>query len=109
MKPRYFRLLTEGLSVNHLRLVMGTSMGCMHSFGWGETYPGFMDALMPLACLPVQIAGRNRVWRKRVIGAIRNDPQWEGGEYSVAPPPAAPTAAGLMVTARRAPDRRPIN
>ena len=67
-------LLTQGLHVNHLRLVMGTSMGCMHSFVWGETYPDFMDALMPLACLPVQIAGRNRMWRKMAMDAIRNDP-----------------------------------
>src|SRR5271167_5126381 len=59
-----FHLLKEGLGVNHLRLILGTSMGCMHSFVWGETYPDFMDALMPLACLPVQIAGRNRLWRK---------------------------------------------
>jgi homoserine O-acetyltransferase/O-succinyltransferase len=57
-------LLEKGLAVNHLRLVLGTSMGCMHSWVWGETYPDFMDALMPLACLPVQIAGRNRLWRK---------------------------------------------
>ena len=64
---------------NHLRLVMGTSMGCMHTFMWGETYPDFMDALMPLACLPVQIAGRNRLWRDLVMDAIRNDPQWHEG------------------------------
>src|SRR6185295_6239468 len=57
-----YALVTTGLKVKHLRLVMGTSMGCMHSFIWGETYPDFMDALMPLACLPVQIAGRNRMW-----------------------------------------------
>src|SRR5690348_5936680 len=62
-----YLLLTKGLKVDHLRLVMGTSMGCMHSFVWGEAYPNFMDALMPLACLPTQIAGRNRIWRKMVI------------------------------------------
>jgi homoserine O-acetyltransferase len=73
-------LLTNGLGVNHLRLVLGTSMGCMHSWVWGETYPGFMDALMPLACLPVQIAGRNRIWRKMVIDAIRQDPEWKRTE-----------------------------
>jgi homoserine O-acetyltransferase/O-succinyltransferase len=78
----HYRLLTEGLGVNHLRLVMGTSMGCMQSFVWGETYPDFMDALMPLACLPVQIAGRNRLWRKMVMDGIRNDPDWKGGEYT---------------------------
>ena len=68
------QLLTEGLGVNHLRLVMGTSMGCMHSWVWGETYPDFMDGLMPLACLPVQIAGRNRVWRQALMDSIRLDP-----------------------------------
>ncbi|HEX9457295.1 MAG TPA: alpha/beta fold hydrolase [Candidatus Acidoferrum sp.] len=85
MVAAHHHLLTEGLGVNHLRLVMGTSMGCMHSFVWGETYPDFMDALMPLACLPVQIAGRNRGWRKMLMDAIRNDPEWKGGEYSVEP------------------------
>ena len=72
-----YRLLTEGLHVNHLRLVMGTSMGGMHTWLWGELHPDFMDALMPLASLPTQIAGRNRVWRKLVIDAIRNDPAWQ--------------------------------
>ena len=74
MVAAQYRLLTKGLDVNHLRLVMGTSMGCMHTWVWGETYPDFMDALMPLACLPVQIAGRNRMWRKMVMDAIRSDP-----------------------------------
>src|SRR6267154_5610779 len=64
-------LVEKGLGVNHLRLVLRTSMGCMHSFLWGEAYPDDMDALMPLACLPVQIAGRNRIWRKMVIDGIR--------------------------------------
>src|SRR5271168_3840695 len=70
MVAAHHRLLTEGLGVNHARLVMSTSMGCMHSFVWGETYPDFMDALMPLACVPVRIAGRNRIWRKMVMDAI---------------------------------------
>ena len=65
------RLLTEGLGVTHLRLVMGTSMGGMHTWLWGELHPDMMDALMPLASLPTQIAGRNRVWRRMVIDAIR--------------------------------------
>lgn len=63
-------LLEKGLGVNHLRLILGTSMGCMHSWVWGETFPEFMDALMPLACQPVQIAGCNRLWRKMVIDGI---------------------------------------
>ena len=80
------RLLTEGLRVDHLRLVIGTSMGGMHAWLWGETYPDFMDALMPLGCLPTQISGRNRAWRRVVIDAIRNDPQWKGGSYESQPP-----------------------
>jgi homoserine O-acetyltransferase len=79
------RLLTEGLGVNHLRLVMGTSMGGMHTWLWGERYPAFMDALMPLASLPVQISGRNRVWRRTAMDAIRNDPEWRGGNYTSQP------------------------
>jgi len=79
------RLLTEGLGINHLRLVMGTSMGGMLTWVWGQRYPTFMDALMPLGSLPAQIAGRNRVWRRIVIDAIRNDPEWRGGNYSAQP------------------------
>ncbi len=96
-------LVTQGLKVNHLRLVMGTSMGCMHSFVWGETYPDFMDALMPLACLPVQIAGRNRMWRKMAMDAIEEDPAWQGGEYKKKPLAALRTAADLLVIAGSAP------
>jgi homoserine O-acetyltransferase len=81
-----YRLITEGLGVNHLRLVVGASMGGMHTWLWGEQYPEFMDALMPLASLPTQISGRNRVWRRTVIDAIRNDPAWLGGNYSTQPP-----------------------
>jgi homoserine O-acetyltransferase/O-succinyltransferase len=81
-----YRLLTEGLGVNHARLVMGTSMGGMHTWLWGELHPDFMDALMPLASLPTQISGRNRGWRRIVIDAIRNDPAWNGGEYKTQPP-----------------------
>ena len=103
MVAAHHRLTTEGLGVNHLRLVMGTSMGCMHSFVWGETYPDFMDAVMPLACLPVEIAGRNRVWRKMVMDAIRNDPEWKGGEYSSEPQQALRTALDLLLIAGSAP------
>jgi homoserine O-acetyltransferase/O-succinyltransferase len=80
-----YDLLTQGLGVNHLRLIIGTSMGCMHSWVWGETYPDFMDAMMPLACLPVEIAGRNRIWRKMVIDGIRQDPEWNNGDYTTEP------------------------
>jgi homoserine O-acetyltransferase len=103
MVAAHHLLLTEGLGVNHLRLVMGTSMGCMHSFVWGETHPDFMDALMPLACQPVQIAGRNRIWRKMVMDAIRNDPEWRGGEYSAEPRQALRTALDLLLIAGSAP------
>jgi homoserine O-acetyltransferase/O-succinyltransferase len=96
-------LLTRGLHVNHLRLVMGTSMGCMHSFMWAETYPDFVDAAMPLACLPVQIAGRNRMWRKMAMDAIRNDPAWLGGDYKSEPQAALRTAADMLVIAGSAP------
>ena len=95
--------LIKGLGVEHLRLVMGTSMGCMHTFMWGEAYPDFMDALMPLACLPVQIAGRNRLWRDLLMDAIRNDPQWMNGDYSSEPVAALRTAAGLLLIAGSAP------
>lgn len=80
-----YQLLTEGLGVNHLRLVTGTSMGGMHTWLWGEKYPDFMDALLPLASLPVQIAGRNRMTRRMVIDSIRNDPEWNNGEYKSQP------------------------
>jgi len=81
-----YLLLTEGLKVNHARLIMGTSMGGMHTWLWGEQHPKFMDALMPLASVPTQISGRNRVWRRLIIDAIRNDPAWQGGEYRTQPP-----------------------
>jgi homoserine O-acetyltransferase len=90
-----YRLLTEKLGVNHARLVMGTSMGGMHTWLWGELHPDFMDALMPLASLPTQISGRNRAWRRTVIDAIRNDPAWNGGEYKTQPP-SLRTAAEML-------------
>ncbi|HWY39612.1 MAG TPA: alpha/beta fold hydrolase [Chthoniobacterales bacterium] len=90
-----YRLLTDGLGVNHARLVMGTSMGGMHSWLWGETHPDFMDALMPLASLPAQISGRNRGWRRMIIDAIRSDPAWNGGEYKTQPP-SLRTAAEML-------------
>ncbi|HKF25998.1 MAG TPA: alpha/beta fold hydrolase [Candidatus Acidoferrum sp.] len=96
-------LLTKGLGVDHLRLIFGTSMGCMHSFVWGETYPDFMDALMPMACLPVEIAGRNRLWRKMVMDGIRSDPEWKGGEYERQPMEALRTAQDLLMIAGSAP------
>jgi homoserine O-acetyltransferase len=95
MVEAQYRLLTEGLGVNHARLVMGTSMGGMHTWLWGQVHPDFMDALMPLASLPTQISGRNRAWRRMVIDAIRNDPAWRDGDYKTQPP-SLRTAAEML-------------
>jgi homoserine O-acetyltransferase len=95
-----YLLVHDGLKIDHLRLVMGTSMGAMHTWIWGEMYPDYMDALMPLASAPVAIVGRNRMFRAMVIDAIRGDPAWNGGEYDM--PPAqglfAATYAVWMMT-----------
>ena len=96
-------LLEKGLGVNHLRLILGTSMGCMHAWVWGETYPDFMDALMPLACLPVPIAGRNRMWRKMVMDGIRQDPEWKNGEYAKEPEAGVQIAGDFLIIAGSAP------
>jgi homoserine O-acetyltransferase len=96
-------LVFKGLGVNHLRLILGTSMGCMHSWMWGETYPDQMDALMPLACQPVQIAGRNRIWRKMVIDGIRQDPEWKNGEYTSEPRAGLQISADFLLIAGSAP------
>jgi homoserine O-acetyltransferase/O-succinyltransferase len=95
MVEAQYRLLTDGLGVSHARLVMGTSMGGMHTWLWGEKHPDFMDALMPLASLPTQISGRNRAWRRIIIDAIRNDAAWSGGEYKTQPP-SLRTAAEML-------------
>ena len=79
-------LLTEGLGVDHLFLAMGTSMGGMHTWLWGQMFPDFMDYLVPLASLPAEIAGRNRMIRKMIIDSIQSDPAWNGGEYEEQPP-----------------------
>jgi homoserine O-acetyltransferase/O-succinyltransferase len=89
------RLLAEAFGVTHLRLVMGTSMGGMHTWLWGQLHPDMMDALMPLASLPTQVSGRNRVWRRAIIDAIRHDPLWAGGDYP-SQPPSLRTAAELL-------------
>jgi homoserine O-acetyltransferase/O-succinyltransferase len=92
-----FRLLTEGLGVNHARLIMGTSMGGMQTWVWGEQHPDFMDALMPLASLPTAMGGRNRVWRVTVMNAIRNDPGYLNGEYQKQPESLKTGAAMLWL------------
>jgi homoserine O-acetyltransferase len=99
------RLLVEHLKVTELRLLGGTSMGCMHSFVWGTTHPGFARALFPTACLPVEIAGRNRMWRKISVDAIKADPAWNGGTYTSPPISGLRTAAALGFIAGTAPLR----
>jgi homoserine O-acetyltransferase/O-succinyltransferase len=97
MVAAQYRLLTEKLGVNHLRLVMGTSMGGMQTWVWGETYPDFMDALMPLASLPVEIGGRNRVMRRIIRDAIEGDPAWAGGEYKAQPRQGLTAAVNILL------------
>ncbi len=98
-----YELLKKGLNVDHLRLILGTSMGCMHAWVWGETYPDYMDALMPLACLPVPIAGRNRIWRKMIIDGIRQDPDWKDGDYTTEPRAGLQIASDFLIIAGSAP------
>lgn len=93
MVEAQYRLVSEGLGINHLRLVTGISMGGMHTWVWGELHPDFMDALMPMVSMPVEIAGRNRMWRRTAIDAIRSDPDWKNGEYKKEP-------AGVITAAR---------
>ncbi len=96
-------LVTDGLKVDHLRLVMGTSMGCMHTWMWLEKWPTMMDAGMPLACLPVQIAGRNREWRKMTIDAVQADPAYKNGDYTEPPRAGLTGAAAIFFIAGSAP------
>jgi homoserine O-acetyltransferase len=97
------RLLVERLGVTHLRLLMGTSMGCMHGFVWGEAHPDFVQAMMPMACLPVRIAGHNRMWREAAMEGIKADPAWQGGEYKREPVQGLRTAVSLLQVAGFAP------
>ena len=97
-----YRLVTEGLGLTHLHLVMGTSMGAMHSWMWGYMYPGFVDGLVPLASNPVEIAGRNRVWRKLLLDAITTDPTWNDGNYTEQPHGLA-SAIGFLLLATSTP------
>ena len=97
------RLLIEGLGITHLRLIMGTSMGCMQSFVWGETHADFASALMPLACEPIEIAGLNRMWRQLAINAIEADPAWQAGNYTSEPLMGMRAAESLLFVAGGAP------
>jgi homoserine O-acetyltransferase len=97
------RMLVEGLKVRKLRLLMGTSMGCMHGFVWAAKHPEFAQAMMPKACLPVEIAGHNRMWRKAAIDGIRSDPAWNGGNYAAQPMQGLRTAVSILQIAGMAP------
>ena len=97
------RMLVEGLGVDRLRLLMGTSMGCMHAFVWAQAHPDFARAMMPLACLPIEIAGHNRMWRRAAVEGIRRDPAWRGGDYVAQPLQGLRTAATILQLAGFAP------
>jgi homoserine O-acetyltransferase len=97
------RLLVDGLGVDRVRLMLGTSMGCMHIFVWAGTHPDFADALMPMACQPTAIVGRNRLWRTMLKDAIRSDPTWAGGDYTAQPVEGLRTAVDLLLLAGSAP------
>ena len=103
MVEAHRRMLVEGLGVNRLRLLMGTSMGCMHGFVWAEAHPEFLQAAMPMACLPVEIAGHNRMWRRAAVEGIRQDPAWQNGNYTTQPVQGLRTATSLLQVAGFAP------
>jgi homoserine O-acetyltransferase len=97
------RMMLDAMKIDHLRLILGTSMGCMQSFVWGETYPDFMDALAPFACLPVEIAGRNRMMRYMAIQDIVRDPAWMNGEYKTEPQDGLRAANEIILVMGSAP------
>lgn len=99
------QMLVDGLHVDHLRLILGTSMGCMQSFVWGETYPDYMDALAPFACMPIELAGRNRMWRYMAMQSIRDDPKWDNGNYTSEPVDGLTGAADFLIIAGSAPQQ----
>ena len=98
-----YLLLTKKLNVQHARLIMGTSMGAMHTWVFGYRYPDFMDALMPLASLPIEIAGRNRILRKMIIDAIKDDPSWNNGNYVQQPSLGLKHALDILMIMSSAP------
>ncbi|HLI67725.1 MAG TPA: alpha/beta fold hydrolase [Caulobacteraceae bacterium] len=95
--------LVQSLGITRLRLIMGTSMGCMQAFMWGETWPDQVQAMMPMACLPTQIVGRNRLWRRMIIQAIENDPAWMKGDYAAEPLEGLRAAEDITMIAGSAP------
>jgi homoserine O-acetyltransferase/O-succinyltransferase len=108
-----YRLLTEGLGLHHLRLVLGNSMGGMHTWIWGTNYPDFMDALVPMASQPTEMSSRNWMMRRLIIDSIRNDPDWNNGNYSTQPNSvrvasvfySIATAGGTLALQKMAPTR----
>ena len=85
MVQAQYRLVTEGLGLKHLRLVIGNSMGGMHTWLWGVKYPNFMDVLVPMACQPTEMSGRNWLLRRALVESVRQDPDYQGGNYSAQP------------------------
>jgi len=98
-----YAMLTEGMHVDHLRLILGTSMGCMQGWVWGEAYPTFMDALAPFACYPTELAGRNRMTRYLAMEAIKNDPDWKNGDYTTEPIEGLRGAEAMLLVMGSAP------
>lgn len=99
MVKAQYRLVTEKLGIKKLKLILGTSMGCMHGFVWATRYPDAVEKLAPFACLPVEIAGQNRMWRKLSMDAIKADPAWNDGNYTSPPLAGLRTAASLSMIA----------
>jgi homoserine O-acetyltransferase len=84
------RLVVESLAIPHLHAVVGMSMGCMNAWQWAESYPDAMDGIIPIACFPAPISGRNLLWRRILVDGIRSDPLWENGDYQKQPPSGLP-------------------
>jgi homoserine O-acetyltransferase/O-succinyltransferase len=113
MVDAHYRLLTEGLGLKHVRLVMGNSMGGMHTWLWGEKYPDFMDALVPMACQPTPMSARNWIMRRLIIDSVKNDPDWHDGNYMTQPKAVKAaavfygiaTSGGTLAYAKLAPTR----
>ncbi len=113
MVEAQYRLVTEGLGIRHLRLVLGVSMGGMHTWIWGTRHPDFMDILVPMSSQPTPMASRNWMMRRLIVDSIRNDPEWRGGDYTTQPRSAQfasvffgiATNGGTLALQRQAPNR----
>lgn len=109
-----YRLVTETLKINHLRAIIGYSMGGMHCWVWATTHPDFMDAIVPLASMPAPMSGRNWMLRRMIIDAVKNDPAWKNGEYVEQPQHfrmvnvwyAVATNGGVLALMDKAPDSK---